>query len=185
MLHIQALKTFADVYRAAEAQGLPAETVSYRGWHAGARVGAGTDSGAVLAYRRSGTEAECVFHPGREPQFNIMTNGWRRPGETRPFTVCRVDHGIYGTFVPGVGRLDVLREDGEVVPAQIVAHTFAVDLHVIPPAEELPESAGVDERITHGWAHLAAAREAARPLRVRVFDTGGAVLHEGPLLAED
>ncbi|GAA3434843.1 hypothetical protein [Kutzneria kofuensis] len=114
-----------------------------------------------------------------------MKNGWRSPEEKRPFSVWGVDRGICGTCVDGVGRLEVIREDGEVVPAKIVAHTFAVDLHVIPPAEELPDSVPVDDRITAAWAHLDRAREAVRPLRVRVYDTGGEVLHEGPLLAED
>ncbi|WP_157494185.1 hypothetical protein [Kutzneria sp. 744] len=70
------------------------------------------------------------------------------------------------------------------VPPPVVAHTFAVDLWVIPPEDALPECASIDDKITAAWAYLDRAGDAARPLRVRVYDTGGPLLHEGPLLVE-
>ncbi|EWM09924.1 hypothetical protein KUTG_00228 [Kutzneria sp. 744] len=78
----------------------------------------------------------------------------------------------------------MIREGGEVVPPPVVAHTFAVDLWVIPPEDALPECASIDDKITAAWAYLDRAGDAARPLRVRVYDTGGPLLHEGPLLVE-
>jgi hypothetical protein len=179
------LRAFADAYRAAEARGLPVESVSHVGWHAGARVGAGTANGRLLAYHDSGDEAECVFRAGQRTLFNIMRGGNRRPGETRPFSLWDVTPGICGTLVPDVVGVQVIGEDGTAFAADIVAHTFAADIELVPPPAELPESASIDERIDAVWEHHRQAYEKARKLGIRVHDTAGTVIYEGPLIVDN
>ena len=176
------LRVLARAYRAAEAEGLPAEAVTHAGWHVGARVGAGTAGGKLLVFHDSGVEAECVFRPGRDTLFNIMSRGLRSPEEVRPISVWSVTPGISGTVLPDVARVQLIDGDGVAVDADIVAHTFAADIDVVPPFEELPESASIADKIDAVWAHGARARAAARRLQVRVRDAVGSVLYEGPLL---
>ncbi|MFC0435546.1 hypothetical protein [Kutzneria buriramensis] len=164
------LEAFAAAYRAAAAG------VSYSGWHAGAR----TAGNRLLAYHDSGAEAEVVFRPGERPLFNIMQNGHRRPDDDRPFTVWSVTPAICGTVEPGVRRLEVISGTGAVVPADIVAHTFAVDLQLAPPPV-LPDTASIDDRLDEVWGLNGQAHELARRLTARVHGDDG-LLYEGSLL---
>ncbi|SDW67531.1 hypothetical protein SAMN05421504_1011221 [Amycolatopsis xylanica] len=162
MRKVEELTEFGELYRASRA-------VSHRGWHAGAELGDRDGDGTMLAYHDSGDEAEYVFRAGERPLFNIMNGGHGSPPDRYGYRVWTLRPGVAGSVGPRVGRLEVAGTDGEAVAADIVAHTFAVNIDIGPRPRTMDE--------IFEWR--------APELTVRVFDKGDAVLYEGPLLTED
>ncbi|MEV7548364.1 hypothetical protein AB0N89_01910 [Amycolatopsis sp. NPDC089917] len=160
------LTAFAELYRAAETAGSP-EAVSHAGWHAGARLRAGSADGRLLAYKDSGVEAECVFREGERTLFHIMSTGYGRDTTERGFAVWSERPGALGAIAPGVTRLEVTDAEGAVIRADIVAHTFAVDVDLGP------EPRTVDE-VFAPWE--------PPEVTVRVYGEGDTLRYEGPLL---
>lgn len=160
------LTAFTELYRSAEVAG-SAEAVSHAGWHAGARLGTSTASGRLLAYNDSGVEAECVFREGDHPLFNIMSRGYGADTAERGFGVWSSRPGVLGAVDTGVRRLEVADADGVVVPADIVAHTFAVDVDLGPTPQTVDE-------VFAPWD--------PPELTVRVYGEDDALRYEGPLL---
>lgn len=150
------LTAFAEAYEAGE-------TGPHRGWHAGA----GNDGQWLLVYNDAGDEAECVFREGERTLFNIMHGGYRQDVTERGFAVWRMRPGIGGAVDPGVGRLEVTATDGTTVAAEIVAHTFAVDIDTGPSPRTMDE--------VFDWQEPA--------FTVRVFDKQDVLRYEGPLRA--
>ncbi|WP_409492094.1 hypothetical protein [Amycolatopsis sp. cmx-11-12] len=161
------LTAFTELYRSAEVAGSE-EAVSHAGWHAGARLGTSTASGRLLAYNDSGVEAECVFREGDQPLFNIMSHGYGADTAERGFAVWSSRPGVLGAVDTGVRRLEVADADGVVIPADIVAHTFAVDVDL----GSTPQT--VDE-VFAPWD--------PPELTVRVYGEDDALRYEGPLLS--
>ncbi len=164
---IEELTAFTELYRAAETEG-SAEAVSHAGWHAGARLGPDTASGRLLAYNESGVEAECVFREGERTLFNIMSTGYGNDTTERGFAVWSSRPGVLGAIDVGVTRLEVADTDGMVVPADIVAHTFAVDVDLGPAPQTVDE-------VFAPWE--------PPELTVRVYGEGDRLRYEGPLLS--
>ena len=160
------LTELAELYRSAEAEG-SAEAVSHAGWHAGALLGTSTANGRLLAYKDSGPEAECVFRAGERTLFNIMSGGYGSDTGERGFAVWSSRPGVLGAVDAGVSRLEVADADGAVVPADIVAHTFAVDVDLGPAPQTVDE-------VFAPWE--------PPELTVRVYGEGDVLRYEGPLL---
>ncbi len=161
------LTAFAELYSQAEQTG-SAEAVSHAGWHAGARLRPGTANGRLLAYHDSGVEAECLFREGERTLFNIMSGGYQADTAERGFGMWSSRPGVLGAIEPGVSRLEVADADGVVIAADIVAHTFAVDVDLGP------EPQTVDE-VFAPWD--------PPELTVRVYGEGDTLRFEGPLFA--
>ncbi|KZB85926.1 hypothetical protein AVL48_27315 [Amycolatopsis regifaucium] len=164
---IAELTALTELYRAAEAAG-SGEAVSHEGWHTGARIGTSAANGRLLAYHDSGPEAECVFRAGERTLFNIMSGGYGNDTTERGFAVWSSRPGVLGAVDSGVSRLEVTDADGVVVPAEIVAHTFAVEVDLGP------EPRTIDEVFAQ-WE--------PPELTVRVYGEGDVLRYEGPLLA--
>ncbi|MBB5849964.1 hypothetical protein ACFQ05_22445 [Amycolatopsis umgeniensis] len=160
------MTAFTELYRAAESAGT-AKTVSHAGWHAGARLGPDTASGRLLAFNESGVEAECIFREGDRTLFNIMSTGYGNDTTERGFAVWSSRPGVLGAIDAGVTRLEVADADGVVYPADIVAHTFAVDVDLGPAPRTVDE-------VFAPWD--------PPELTVRVYGEGDTVRYEGPLL---
>ncbi|WP_410658834.1 hypothetical protein [Amycolatopsis sp. lyj-112] len=156
------LTDFVEVYQAATGP-----EVSHEGWHAGARLWPGTEKGRLLVYHDSGIEAECHFREGERTLFNIMHSGYGVDTAERGFGVWSKRPGVLGAVAAGVSRLEVTGADGAVVPADIVGHTFAVDVDLGP------EPRTVDE-VFAPWE--------PPELTVRVYAEGDVVRYEGPFL---
>ncbi|MFC3454377.1 hypothetical protein [Amycolatopsis speibonae] len=157
-----------ELYRAAEIEGSTA-AVSHAGWHAGARLWAGTANGRLLAYNDSGVEAECIFREGERTLFNIMSTGYGNDVTERGFAVWSSRPGALGAIDSGVSRLEVTDADGIVVRADIVAHTFAVDVDLGPAPRTVDE-------VFAPWE--------PPELTVRVYGEGNTLRYEGLLLTK-
>ncbi|WP_245193213.1 hypothetical protein [Amycolatopsis alba] len=155
-----------ELYRSAEIAG-STEAVTHAGWHPGARLRAGTANGRLLAYHDSGVEAECIFREGERTLFNIMSTGYGRDTTESGFAVWSSRPGVLGAIDTGVSRVEVADADGVVVQADIVDHTFAVDVDLGP------EPRTVDE-VFAPWD--------PPELTVRVYAEGDTLRYEGPLL---
>ncbi|MFD5090970.1 hypothetical protein ACFWMR_10230 [Amycolatopsis thailandensis] len=150
------LPVFADLYRKAESSGSVAE-VTHAGWRAGARLWPGSPAGRLLAYNDEGAEAVCRFRPGDRTLFGIQTRGHQMNTVERGFAIWGYRPGVFGAVDAGVPRLEITDVNGVVYPADIVAHTFVIDVDLGP--WEPPE------------------------LTVRVYDKDCMPRYEGPLLA--
>lgn len=160
------LTALSELYRSAETAG-SAEAVSHAGWHTGARLRAGSANGRLLAYNDSGAEAECIFREGDSTLFNIMSRGYESDTAERGFAVWSSRPGVLGAIDAGVSRLAVADADGAVVEADIVAHTFAVDVDLGPVPRTIDE-------VFAPWE--------PPELTVRVYGEGDSLRYEGPLL---
>jgi len=165
---IAELTALSDLYRSAESGG-SAEAVSHAGWHTGARLWPGSANGRLLAYNDSGVEAECIFREGEKTLFNIMSTGYGNDTTERGFAVWSSRPGALGAIDPGVTRLEVADAEGAVVQADIVAHTFAVDVDLGPAPRTIDE-------VFAPWE--------PPELTVRVYGEGDALRYEGPLLVQ-
>ncbi|OLZ61657.1 hypothetical protein BS330_01200 [Amycolatopsis keratiniphila subsp. nogabecina] len=160
---IAELTALTELYRSSGSAG----QVSHEGWHTGARIGTSTGDGRMLAYKDSGVEAECVFRAGESTLFNIMSTGYGSDTTERGFAVWSARPGALGAIDPGVTRLEVADADGVVVQAEIVAHTFAVDVDLGPVPRTIDE-------VFAPWE--------PPELTVRVYGENDALRYEGPLL---
>jgi hypothetical protein len=96
-----------------------------------------------------------------------MSSGYGADTAERGFGVWSRRLGVLGAVAAGVSRLEVTDADGAVVPADIVGHTFAVDVDLGP------EPRTMDEVFTP-WE--------PPELTVRVYGEDGALRYEGPFL---
>ncbi|WP_370949921.1 hypothetical protein AB5J62_20600 [Amycolatopsis sp. cg5] len=161
MRKVEVLHEFAALYQSGKA-------VTHDGWHAGAALGDRDGEGVMLAYHDSGDEVQFTFRTGERALFGITEGGNRPPLPRYGYQVWHLRPGVGGAVDERVGRLEVTGSDGVAVPAEIVAHTFTVNIDIGPAPRTMDE--------IFDWQ--------APELTVRVFDKAGAVLYEGPLLNE-
>ncbi|MFF3223417.1 hypothetical protein ACFYV7_11535 [Nocardia suismassiliense] len=187
------LQAFGAAYRDAEVSSRPVLSVSHAGWHPGARIGARTAGGSLLAYNDSGHAAELLFDESPQPIGNIWGDGFRGNFIRRPFSIVNVrQHGVSGEIAEGAEKLELISQDGTVFDADIVARTFGVTIDLDLPYErqmgELREAgASTDEilDVLFGSDTGEQQRAATRHLTVRVYDGNDTVLHEGPVFEDD
>ncbi|MFI6041453.1 hypothetical protein ACIA8C_07445 [Nocardia sp. NPDC051321] len=184
------IRTLAEAYQMAEANGLPVQAISHAGWHPGARVGAHTAvaNSILLAYHDSGDGAVLIFEEGHLDSF--AGGGLGGDFADRPFTVNTViESGLCGVLAPEAGKLEVISENGTVFAADVVAHTYAVTIDLpserrlsqlrrayAAPEDEVPFMFESDDR---GENYETLDRFSAR-----VYDRDNALLYTGPVLAD-
>ncbi|WP_433654221.1 hypothetical protein ACQPW1_26395 [Nocardia sp. CA-128927] len=184
------IRAFAEAYQAAEANGLPVETISHAGWHPGARIGAHTAvaHSILLAYNDSGNGAMLIFEDGYLDSF--VGGGLGSDFTARPFAVKTViESGLCGVLAPGAEKLEVISENGTVFAADVVAHTFAVTVDLpgerrlnqlrrayAAPDDEVPFVFESDNRGEN--------YETMDRFSVRVYDNDDVLLYTGPVLAD-
>ncbi|HET6289017.1 MAG TPA: hypothetical protein VFG15_20010 [Amycolatopsis sp.] len=96
-----------------------------------------------------------------------MSRGYESDTAERGFAVWSSRPGVLGAIDAGVSRLAVADADGAVVEADIVAHTFAVDVDLGPVPRTIDE-------VFAPWE--------PPELTVRVYGEGDSLRYEGPLL---
>ncbi|WP_223199118.1 hypothetical protein [Solihabitans fulvus] len=188
---VDKLMVLVEAYRAAETAGTSTRTISHAGWHPGARLGANTPDGELLAYNDSGDEASCVLRAGQRTLCNVHVGGHGRDFTERPYTVWSVSPGLTGALAPHAVKLELIGDDETAIPADVVAHTFAVETAFgLPSERRLSElratgTASKHDEVTAVWEVIDEAREKLRELTVRVYDNTDTVLYEGPALTGD
>ncbi|RSN52658.1 hypothetical protein DMH01_41555 [Amycolatopsis sp. WAC 04182] len=165
---------------------------SPRGWHPGARVGATAEHGALLAYNDDGSTGICVLENGRGRWLNLQSEGQAQDFTDRPYSVWQwmpAYNGrpvwLLGGISPEAARLELAGNDGTVAEAAIVDGTFAaeiaVDMVSLRNAKGRLESHAPDS--DEGRAEferlLADSRTEMTQLKVRVYDSAGALLYDG------
>ncbi|MFD6157155.1 hypothetical protein ACFWF7_05405 [Nocardia sp. NPDC060256] len=184
------IRTFAEAYQMAEANGIPVQDISYLGWHPGARIGAHTAvaHSILLAYSDSGGGAMLIFEEGHLDSF--ACGGLDSDFPDRPFAVKTViESGLCGVLAPEAVKLEVISENGTVFAADVVAHTFAVTIDLpserrlnqlrrayAAPDEEVPFVFESDDR---GENYETLDRFSAR-----VYDRDDTLLYTGPVLPD-
>ncbi|MEU7143729.1 hypothetical protein ABZ942_30105 [Nocardia sp. NPDC046473] len=184
------IRTFAEAYQMAEANGVPVQDISHAGWRPGARIGAHTAvaHSILLAYHDSGGGAMLIFEEGHLDSF--ACGGLDSDLTERPFAVKSViESGLCGVLAPEAVKLEVISENGTIFPADVVAHTFAVTIDLpserrlnqlrrayAAPDEEVPFVFDSDDR---GENYETLDRFSAR-----VYDRDDVLLYTGPVLPD-
>ncbi|MFD5089493.1 hypothetical protein ACFWMR_02750 [Amycolatopsis thailandensis] len=173
------------------ARGYTENLPPVRGWHPGARVGATADRGALLAYNDDGADGICNLESGLGMWLNLDLGGHDRDFTQRPYSVWRwrpAANGdtawLLGALAPEAARLELVCDDGTVAEADIVDGTYAAELAVdmvsLRDANgrlSVHEAGSEESRAEFERVLVDGRREMTR-LKVRVYDSAGAVLYD-------
>ncbi|MER6669982.1 hypothetical protein ABT256_35865 [Amycolatopsis japonica] len=166
------------------------------GWHPGARIGATAGLGALLAYNDDGSTGICNLENGRGTWLNLQSQGKEPDQDHRPYAVWRwmaAYNGrpacLMGRLAPGAARLELRASDGTVAEADVVDGTFAaeiaVDMVSLRHARERLEAheAASAEGRAEFERLMADSRTEMTKVKVRVYDTAGALLYDGAAIS--
>ncbi|WP_181770540.1 hypothetical protein [Amycolatopsis pittospori] len=166
------------------------------GWHPGARLGATAEHGALLAYNDFGADGICVLQEGRGVWLNEERNGHKRDFTHRPYSVWQwmpsyngKPTWLMGALAPEAARLELVGDDGTVVEADVVDHTFAgaieVDMVSLRNAKERLEAteATSEEGRAEFDRLMTDSRTEMAKVKVRVYDSADTLLYDGAAIS--
>jgi len=177
------------------AQGRTDHLPSTRGWHPGARIGATAECGALLAYNDDdGSTGICNLENGHGTWLNLQPQGQNQDQKQdhRPYSVWRWTAAyngrpacLMGRLAPEAARLELRASDGTIAEADVVDDTFAAEITVdmISLRDAVGRLNAHEPDSEEGRAEferlLTDSRTEMTKLKVRVYDSAGALLYDG------
>ncbi|AHH97330.1 hypothetical protein [Kutzneria albida] len=146
-----------------------------------------------MAYNDSGADGICILQDGRGVWLNVEPRGHSRDFRQRPYSVWQwmpsyngQPTRLLGALAPEAARVELVSEDGAVAQAEVVDHTFAVqmvvDMVCLRNARERLEA--TESTSEEGRAEfeklMSESRTEMSKVRVRVYDSADVLLYEGP-----